>query len=77
MTKSLQIFGVFLSVAVVLVGSIILMGMDLEVVSRPLDPNALTWRVYYLGFRNAPNMFYIGCGLVAVGLTFLWFQKQR
>jgi hypothetical protein len=76
MKKGSQIFGVFLSVVAVLIGSIILMGMDLEIVSRPLDPNASTWRVYYLDFRNAPNMFYIGCGLVAAGLTFLRCQKQ-
>lgn len=52
------------------------MAMCLEIVSRPLETNLPTWRVYYLDFKTNPVEFYIGCGIVSAGLTFLWFQTR-
>ena len=69
--------GVFLSFVFVLVGAVVMMAMSLEMVSHPLDTNLLTWNVYYLDFKRNPVEFYIGCGIVSAGLTFLWFQRRK
>jgi hypothetical protein len=77
MRKILQISGVFLSFIFVLFGIFIMIALDLEIVSHPLGHDLPTWNVYYLDFKGSPIWFYIGCGMVSMGLTFLWLQRRK
>jgi hypothetical protein len=74
--KVLQALGVFVSFAFVLFGTLVMIAMNLEVLSRSLAPEEPTWTIYHLNFISAP-LFYLGCGMVAAGLTFLWLQKKK
>jgi hypothetical protein len=75
MSKVLQIVGVFASCALILVGGIALIGMGIELLSRPL-PEVPDWHIYHLDFFGPPKWFYLGCAMVSAGVTFLWFQKR-
>jgi len=35
------------------------------------------WNIYAVEYGSAPAFFYLGCGMVAAGLTFLWFQRKK
>jgi divalent metal cation (Fe/Co/Zn/Cd) transporter len=81
MKKALQVLGAFVSFIVVVVGAVI-MAMELEIISGPVDPNLPALHRYYLDWRAVvgtvnPIMFYVGCGMVSVGLTFFWFQRRK
>lgn len=71
------VVGVFFSFAFILAGAAIMMAMGLELVSRPVDTNLPLWHVYYIDFRTNPFGFYMGCGIVSAGLTFLWLQRRN
>ena len=76
MRSRLQILGIFASFLFVIVGAVVLMGMNLELFSHPMvgDPS---FRLYDLEFRGSPIFFYIGSAVVASGLTFLWAGRNR
>jgi hypothetical protein len=79
MRKALQVLGVFLSFVFILFGTA-MMAMNLEIILRPY-PDFPAWSVYTIEFRsilsNGAPVFHLGWGLVAAGLTFLWFQRKK
>ena len=77
MKKALEAIGVFLSFVFLMFGIAVMMVMNLEVVSRPMDPGLHGWTVYYLDFRSSPIWFYIGCGIVSASLTFFWWKGRK
>jgi hypothetical protein len=70
--------GMFVAFVFVFVG-VVWAAMELEVVSRPFEGNA----IYYIDWKSlrfsgqSPVFFYMGCGMVAAGLTYLCFQRTR
>ena len=76
MRKALQIAGVFASVVLILIGGVAMMGMGVEILSRPF-PEVPAWTIYHLEFYGPPTWFYLGCVFVSAGVTFLWIQRSK
>lgn len=65
----------FASILTIFAGAIMI-GTGIQVLSHPLSERA-GWQAYRLLFDGPRGWLYIGCVLVALGITSLWYVRQR